>query len=307
MTTAVQERRWLDLPEQGRARVALERLVVGGKAAPTLVMVHGPAGSGKSRLVSRFADAVLSARDFDIEALGEVVGVLAVEDVQFLPRTRVESLVALLDERDALGAATIVTASTGPRHLRFRGERVAARLSSRLAAGLVVPVALPGDDSRRAVAQAWLADDGRSPTPEVVDALVAAARGFRELDGVLNQLKTMTSLPEISEADIIAHFRDHARGKRATVDRIVQRVAGAFRVAAKDIRSKRRLRGLVVPRHVSMYLARRLTSLPFSEIAAHFGDCDHATVLHACRKMELTLVDDPVLGGTIEQLQAELM
>lgn len=305
MTDVTQERRWLDLPEQGRARRALERLVQ-REATSTLVMIHGPAGCGKSRLVGDFADRIVSARAFELDGLGDIP-TLAIEDVQFLPRTRVESLVALLDERDAQGRATIVTASSGPRHLRFRGERVAARFTSRLAAGLVVAMPLPSAESRRVVADAWLADDGLAPATDVVDALVDATRGFRGLEGAMHQLKLMTSLADVSDRDIVAHFREHARGNQTSLDRIVQRVAGAFRVSAKDIRSKRRLRGLVVPRHVSMYLARQLTPLSLNDIAAHFGDCDHATVLHACRKMEVTLAEDPVLGGTVDQLQGELM
>src|SRR5689334_16420346 len=87
MTAATQERRRLDLPESGRARRALEKLV-SGDATTTLVMIHGPAGCGKSRLVADFADRIVSARALDLDGLGDVE-TLAIEDVQFLPRTRV--------------------------------------------------------------------------------------------------------------------------------------------------------------------------------------------------------------------------
>jgi len=50
-----------------------------------------------------------------------------------------------------------------------------------------------------------------------------------------------------------------------------------------------------------MYIARQ-AGYSFPQIGAYFGDCDHATVLHACRKMEGSLEHDPQLSGAIRQL-----
>jgi chromosomal replication initiator protein len=55
-----------------------------------------------------------------------------------------------------------------------------------------------------------------------------------------------------------------------------------------------------------MYLARQLTGCSLARIGAYFGGRDHTTVLHACRKVESALADDPGLAGTLRQLQAEL-
>jgi chromosomal replication initiator protein len=39
-------------------------------------------------------------------------------------------------------------------------------------------------------------------------------------------------------------------------------------------------------RHSAMYLARRLTKHSYHVIGKHFGGRDHATVIHACRKVQ---------------------
>jgi len=62
----------------------------------------------------------------------------------------------------------------------------------------------------------------------------------------------------------------------------------------------------MLPRQVGMYLARRLTPLSLEQIGAYFGGRDHSTVLHACRKVERALAEDPGLIGAVRQLHADL-
>ena len=65
-------------------------------------------------------------------------------------------------------------------------------------------------------------------------------------------------------------------------------------------------RDALLPRQVGMYLARRLTPLSLKQIGAYFGGRDHATVLHACRKVADALSRDAALCGAVRQLQADL-
>ena len=101
-------------------------------------------------------------------------------------------------------------------------------------------------------------------------------------------------------------FRTDADARRATVERIAQRVGRYFRVEARRLQGRDRSRQALLPRQVGMYLARRLTDLSLEQIGAYFGGRDHSTVLHACRKVEQALADDLVLSGAVRQLQADL-
>ncbi|HYT93717.1 MAG TPA: helix-turn-helix domain-containing protein, partial [Gemmataceae bacterium] len=93
---------------------------------------------------------------------------------------------------------------------------------------------------------------------------------------------------------------------RITVERIAERVGGYFRVEPAQLQSRRRYRGVLLPRQVGMYLARQLTGLSLEQIGAYFGGRDHSTVLHACRKVEQALDSDAALSGAVRQLHAEL-
>jgi chromosomal replication initiator protein len=70
--------------------------------------------------------------------------------------------------------------------------------------------------------------------------------------------------------------------------------------------SARRSHDVLLPRQVSMYLARRLTTLSLVEIGDYFGGRDHKTVRHACNKVEAALKTDAALSSTVRQLHAEL-
>jgi chromosomal replication initiator protein len=105
---------------------------------------------------------------------------------------------------------------------------------------------------------------------------------------------------------VAEHFRPLMEATELTVERIAERVGSCFHVPPRDLQSRRRLRGIVMPRQVGMYLARKLTPLSLTRIGAYFGGRDHSTVLHACAKVERALSADRQLSGVVKQLQAEL-
>ncbi len=319
--------RLLSVPEQRPARIALESVAMAD--APPLIFLHGPAGCGKTHLVNWLLNQ-LTAPDLSILILdadtnfrserstrggGKTVAaddepdLLIVEDLQFLAPAAVETFIHRLDSRHAHGLATVITASAGPRHLRFRGQPFPARLTSRLAAGLVVAVPAPQPESRRMVLEALLRDLNLTVPENVIAHLAHHGRGLRSLEGAVHQLQLLSRLEPgpLKAGPLLDHFQKQSVPEPTSLERIVQRVAGSFQVAAKDVRSRSRQRGFVVPRHISMYIARQLTTLSLQQIGAYFGGCDHATVLHACRKMEATLLADPQLGGAVRQLHDELV
>jgi chromosomal replication initiator protein len=106
--------------------------------------------------------------------------------------------------------------------------------------------------------------------------------------------------------DLADVFAGDVEARKPTMERIVQRVGNYFRVEPRQLCSDRRSRQVMLPRQVSMYLARQLTGLSLEQIGAYFGGRDHSTVLHACRKVEQALTDDAGLEGAVRRLHADL-
>jgi len=305
-----------------RAVTMLARAVLLGKR-PTVcpLVLHGPPGTGKSRLAAAALGALAAGTEV-VTARAVVAGELArpdddsgfadrdlqicdflvVEDVQHLPERAADAMCDLIDRRAVRRKALIITASTGPAGL----THLPRRLTSRLAAGLVVQLEPLGVASRRAILEAH-AKDVRL-TADALDWLAGQNGGLRAGLGLLQNLAQVARdfpgpLDRAAVEQILAGTgQPTSRGTNLAT--IIKRVCAAFGVTQKELLGTSRLRSVLVPRQVAMYLARELTGLSLPRIAATFAR-DHTTVLHACRKVEEATRVDLKLAATLKQLQSE--
>jgi chromosomal replication initiator protein len=146
-------------------------------------------------------------------------------------------------------------------------------------------------------------------TAEILDWLAEhLTGGGRQLDGAIQQLKSPQGLQAkpLRLADIRAHFRTQIEAHAPTVKRIAEHVCGYYQIAPRRLLTARRSREVMLPRQVSMYLARQLTTQSLEQIGKYFGGRDHKTVQHAVRKVEAAMKEDAALSGAVRQLHAEL-
>jgi chromosomal replication initiator protein len=94
--------------------------------------------------------------------------------------------------------------------------------------------------------------------------------------------------------------------KRVRIEDIQNVVARRYNVSRADLLSSRRTMDVVRPRHVAMYLAKMLTLRSLPEIGRRFGGRDHTTVLHAVRKIDAVIGNDPALAEEIEVIKRQL-
>jgi chromosomal replication initiator protein len=329
--------RFVVLPENRAAWLAVQNLRAEGE--PHLVMLHGPSGTGKTHLAqalvadvqhqhSDWAVKVLAAADlarleqstlFGDDEPSEVapptaveeargMDLLVVEDLQHLSLSGVETLVQIMDSLHARQRFILVTANVGPRQLMHRGLRFPARLTNRLAAGLVVALQPLRASGRLALLQAQAQRKQLAVPTEVLRWLADHLSAGRELEGAIARLEMLakTRRGALEVGEVAQAFQEQADASRVTVERIAQRVGGFFQVQPGELQSRRRFRNVLLPRQVGMYLARQLTGLSLEQIGAYFGGRDHSTVLHAVRKVEDALEHDAHLSGAVRQLHADL-
>lgn len=84
---------------------------------------------------------------------------------------------------------------------------------------------------------------------------------------------------------------------------IKRAVADYFSIEPHDLDCACRRLPTIRPRHIGMYLCRKLTLHSLPEIGRRFGGRDHTTVLHACNKMERQLIG---LGPKSHELREQV-
>src|SRR5262249_53237028 len=133
--------------------------------------------------------------------------------------------------------------------------------------------------------------------------------GLRPLLGLLQNLalvaRTYPGPLDRAAVEQIAAGTGQPTSRGADIAAIMKCVCAAFGVTEKELLGPSRLRRVLLPRQVAMYLTRERSGLSLPRIGAAFGR-DHTTVLHACRKVEETIAGDEQLAATVRLLRQEL-
>lgn len=324
---------WSDVAAVPETRSALRAVrglgaaLVRGKRPPVVpLFLHGAPGTGKSHLVAALlrelatdADGVtarvLSAGDAARwEGDGDAgfaepdllaCDLLVLEDVQLLPARAANAVGGLLDERANRRKAVVVTARAGPASF----THLPRKLTSRFAAGLVVQLEPLSAASRKLVLVSSATARGVRLTDDALDWLANQFGGVRALLGTVQNLAQVAAgypgpIDRAAAEEIVAGT-GQPTSHGIDVGFIVKRVAAAFGINEKELLGPSRLRRVLVPRQVAMYLARSACGLSLPRVGAAFGR-DHTTVMHAIRKVEAEMEADEQLAGVVRGLRMEL-
>ncbi|UCF88280.1 MAG: chromosomal replication initiator protein DnaA [bacterium] len=236
--------------------------------------------------------------------------ILLVDDIQFIAgkeRTQEEffhTFNSLFDSHKQI----VVSSDKFPREIPDLEER----LRSRFEWGLIADIQAPDLETKIAILEKK-ADLSGITLPQGVALFLAENTGsnIRELEGYLQRVtafaafaKTKTISIDLVQ-DALKNFLEQKK-KVITVEEIQRNVASFYNTKVSEIKSKKKNKALIKPRHTAMYLTRMLTNLSLPEIGRHFGGRDHSTVLHAIQKLENIAANDPDFRATLDRLIQEL-
>jgi len=238
------------------------------------------------------------------------VDLLIVDDIQFIAgreATQEEffhTFNALYLDKKQL----VVTSDRPPHEI----DKLAPRISSRLASGIIVDMQFPDTETRRAILR-QKREATKIDIPDKILDFVAdnVTSNIRELEGAFMQvvLKQKTedsplTIDRVSEALKIA--KEEKRSKMLSVSEIINAVASYYNIRQKDILGESRLKNIVRARQVSMYLIRTETQISLMAIGGLLGGRDHSTIIHGAEKIKLLLKKDLSLQKEVADVKGNL-
>jgi chromosomal replication initiator protein len=298
-------------------------------------MIYGDVGLGKTHLVqaignyiedqpgnnklvlyvssekftSQFINAIRDNSLQDFMNFYMMVDVLIIDDIQFLAgkeKTQ-ETFFHIFNHLHQSGKQIVMTSDRPPRELSGMEDR----LLSRFKWGLTTDIQIPDLETRMAIIQNKLATEKAEMDMEVVEYLANCVdSNVRELEGVLNSLIVDSALLQRKIDIELAKYRIKSlveeSQKAISIDKIIDVVTSHFNIKVADIKGKTRLREVVLPRQIAMFLTKEFTELSLKAIGYHFGGRDHSTVIHAIQTINDLQNQDRELQMHIKEIKEKL-
>ena len=133
---------------------------------------------------------------------------------------------------------------------------------------------------------------------------------IRVLEGSLIRLGAFASLHNVPiSMDLAKEVMGHIikdKKKEITIDMITKEVAAHFSIKVSDMKSTKRIKSIMTPRQIAIYLSRKLTSSSLVSIGEKFGGKDHATVIHSIKKIGEEISVKKELKEIVEKIESKI-
>ncbi|HEX3977157.1 MAG TPA: chromosomal replication initiator protein DnaA [Solirubrobacteraceae bacterium] len=236
--------------------------------------------------------------------------VLLIDDIQFLA-SKVRTEEEFFHTFNALyetGRQLVLTCDRLPRAL----VSIEQRLRERFEAGLVADIKPPDPATRVTILRKRAAVDNVTLADPAVLDLIAdrVPDNIRALEGAFIRVVAFHSLTQrpIDRAltlDVLdAMYPVRLRSGPPSIVEVQAIVAAHFKLSVEQLTSPSRTSAISWPRQVAIHLVRDLTDASLPTIGQAFGGRNHATVLHACRRVSERLKNDQQVVDEIARLSA---
>ncbi|QNQ81156.1 chromosomal replication initiator protein DnaA [Lactobacillus sp. PV034] len=186
------------------------------------------------------------------------------------------------------------------------------RLVSRFTWGLQVEITPPDLETRIAILRKRAEADGLSIDDNTLDYIASQVdTNIRELEGALVKVQAHATIEKEDinidlAKEALADLKLVQKNRGLQVSKIQEVVANYFQTSTTELKGKKRVKQIVIPRQIAMYLSRELTDSSLPKIGQEFGGKDHTTVMHACDKISRALKTDAEIKSAVYDLRAML-
>ena len=299
------------------------------------LFIYGGAGLGKTHLMQAIGHTILqrdptakvkyvSSEAFANDFINSIqlknqsefrdeyrnVDLLLVDDIQFLAN-KVGTQEEFFNTFETLfqnNKQIVLTADRLPNEI----QNLQTRLVTRFKMGLPVDITPPDFETRIAILREKSQSLGLNLPDEALNYISGHFdSSVRDLEGALSRIKVFTSMTDAPittsmVAEALRGLVGQGATKEITIPIIQNKVAKYFNVTVTDLKGKKRVKSIVMPRQIAMYLSRELTDASLPKIGQEFGGKDHTTVIHAHEKIQTELLTNKDLQNDIKEIKDQL-
>lgn len=298
------------------------------------LFIYGGVGLGKTHIIHAIGNKILqtdrnikvcyySSEKFTNELINSLrhakmdefrnkfrsIDILLIDDIQFIAgkKSTQEEFFHTFNALYESHKQIVVTSDKFPKEIPDLEER----LRSRFEWGLIADIQAPDTETKQAILK-MKADQNKIDIPEDVLYFLSNSitNNVRELEGYLIRIGAYASLTatpiNLDMAKNILKDILIEDSKEITIEKIQKTVAEHFQLKVSELKSSKRLKNLVFPRQISMYICRKMTDLSYPEIGSKFGGKDHSTIIHAIKKIDKKIEEDLHTKTLVEKLMDKI-
>jgi chromosomal replication initiator protein len=257
-----------------------------------------------------FINAIQTNRTEEFRREYRDVDILMVDDIQFFAQKEgtQEEFFHTFNDLYNNDKQIVLTSDRVPQEI----PKLQERLVSRFAWGLPVDITPPDLETRIAILKNKAELDNLVIPNDTLTYIAGQIdSNVRELEGALSRVQAYSKLKDEPITTDLVY--EALRGLKLSKDNrelsivdIQNKVANYFHISINDLKGKKRMKSIVMPRQIAMYLSREMTNNSLPKIGKEFGGKDHTTVIHACDKIAEIIKLDSDLRKEISDIKSAL-
>lgn len=241
------------------------------------------------------------------------IDVLMIDDIQYLGNANQTQQEFFNTFNDLYGnnKQIIISSDRSPDDLKLLEDRLRTRFNW----GLTIDILPPDFKLRMDIIDKKLEGQVMSNAfPKEVKEYIASncTSDIRKLEGAITRVvayATMMNGSDITLDLAIEALKDYfaksvvAKNK---IDQVQQLVASNYNITVEDLKSKKRIAAIAVPRQIAMYICRTVLEESLPKIGIEFGGKDHTTVMHSVEKIKNEMKKNPILEMEIQKIITQI-
>lgn len=235
------------------------------------------------------------------------VDVLMIDDVQFIigKQATQEEFFHTFNSLHIAGKQIIISSDKPPKEM----ETLDQRYRSRFEWGLTADIQPPDYETRMAILRKNAEESSIVISDTIIQYIATNIKSnIRELEGALKRIVAMSISDNNEELDLEKaqiYLKDIVipdNNRKITPEIIINVVAEEYGLTYSDIVSTNRNAEIVKPRHIAMYMCRRLLEYSLDSVAKEFGKKDHTTIMHGYKKIDEEIKNNEELRDKVNNL-----